>query len=578
MTYIKSKDIKVYPTAWRGKAVNDLIFNPESTLPVEDNSTNLHKYLTTYDSGNYVITDTFKVADISYFTEFKFVLGGYVFTINNISDYFTGKSNVFAVIKVIPKGLNGGEDVNNVSVVGNTLSNMDSNDDILDSSTYDFQGLSIQDGVLSEADNTTFTYGLQLLVEGSVPESSKLRLRTDNIANINASGSIQSNNIKTSFYTNRLDSPLANIYKLNVTGVCTLSQLFAQNSSTATLGSASTPFATAHIKTVTLNVLQNMFQEGITLKGDMFPASKGQHLGTSQSYFNYIHAEFIKGEGEEPSLDGFQIGNIYQVNTGEVYVSAALYNGNSSTSYLKIGSNLGLSGNTYPLADDNYDLGSYTSRFSTIHTRTLRATDNFLSGWLYVSQIAYDSTSTAYQRYISISSPLKVRANIIPEDNTTPCLGDSSHKFLQGNFSNLVAVNITAASSISTSYVYAYNGSFTNILFTSSLNARYVSASIISAAQFNAVCDRRLKTNVNSFDYNRSLLDLSVYTFDYINGPKNNIGIMAQDLQEIYPQLVSEDENGYLNIKETKLVYLLMKEVKNLKQEITELKKIIYRR
>lgn len=47
---------------------------------------------------------------------------------------------------------------------------------------------------------------------------------------------------------------------------------------------------------------------------------------------------------------------------------------------------------------------------------------------------------------------------------------------------------------------------------------------------------------------------------------------MAQDLEELYPELVTKDDNGKLSIQENKLVYLLIEEIKNLKKEINILK------
>ena len=77
----------------------------------------------------------------------------------------------------------------------------------------------------------------------------------------------------------------------------------------------------------------------------------------------------------------------------------------------------------------------------------------------------------------------------------------------------------------------------------------------------------------NSFENKKSILDLPIKRFDYINGKKNNIGCIAQDLQKLYPELVTTNEDGYLSIEETKLVYLLIDEVKKLKEEVDKLKK-----
>ena len=90
----------------------------------------------------------------------------------------------------------------------------------------------------------------------------------------------------------------------------------------------------------------------------------------------------------------------------------------------------------------------------------------------------------------------------------------------------------------------------------------------IQASSYNATSDARLKENFVEYKSNKSILDLPVYTFDFIDGAKNQIGCKAQDLQEICPELVTENEDGYLVIQESKLVYLLLEEIKKLRQEL----------
>lgn len=94
----------------------------------------------------------------------------------------------------------------------------------------------------------------------------------------------------------------------------------------------------------------------------------------------------------------------------------------------------------------------------------------------------------------------------------------------------------------------------------------------LTASSFNATSDRRLKHNIIDFTPQHSILDLPIYKFDFINGAKNQIGCLAQDLQQICPEIVNEDGDGYLSIQEGKIVYLLIDEIKKLKDEINELK------
>lgn len=93
------------------------------------------------------------------------------------------------------------------------------------------------------------------------------------------------------------------------------------------------------------------------------------------------------------------------------------------------------------------------------------------------------------------------------------------------------------------------------------------------ATTFNAKSDKRLKENIIDYKPEKSILDLPIKKFDFIDGPKNQIGCIAQDLKEICPEIVNENEKGYLSIQESKLVYLLLDEVKKLKNEVEKLKR-----
>lgn len=96
----------------------------------------------------------------------------------------------------------------------------------------------------------------------------------------------------------------------------------------------------------------------------------------------------------------------------------------------------------------------------------------------------------------------------------------------------------------------------------------------VTAQSFTATSDIRKKTNVRDYACDKSILDLPVKEFEYISDETHtkHIGCIAQDLIKICPEIVHEDENGYLSIEESKLVYLLLQEVKSLKQEVSALK------
>ena len=135
-------------------------------------------------------------------------------------------------------------------------------------------------------------------------------------------------------------------------------------------------------------------------------------------------------------------------------------------------------------------------------------------------------------------------------------------------------LNIYPENSSSTALYFNYRSGMNKLIVWNGAGGSGAGGTV-EAGSFNATSDKRLKENI--VEYNsptaKSILNLPVYKFDFIGGQKNQIGCLAQDLQEICPELVDEDEKGYLSIKESKIVYLLLEEVKQLKKEVDELKK-----
>lgn len=94
----------------------------------------------------------------------------------------------------------------------------------------------------------------------------------------------------------------------------------------------------------------------------------------------------------------------------------------------------------------------------------------------------------------------------------------------------------------------------------------------ITATCYHAKSDLRLKENIKDYIPKNSILDLPIVEFDFKNSAKHQIGCIAQDLQNLFPELVDTNDDGYLTIAENKLVYLCILEIKKLKAEIEALK------
>lgn len=58
----------------------------------------------------------------------------------------------------------------------------------------------------------------------------------------------------------------------------------------------------------------------------------------------------------------------------------------------------------------------------------------------------------------------------------------------------------------------------------------------------------------------------------YPERTERDVGVIAQEVQEVLPSAVVEREDGYLAISYDKLIPLLIESIKTLKQEIDTLK------
>ena len=55
-------------------------------------------------------------------------------------------------------------------------------------------------------------------------------------------------------------------------------------------------------------------------------------------------------------------------------------------------------------------------------------------------------------------------------------------------------------------------------------------------------------------------------------GGKKDIGVIAQEIQKVLPEVVTEDNKGYLSVSYGNIVGVLIEAVKELKAEVEDLK------
>jgi hypothetical protein len=87
--------------------------------------------------------------------------------------------------------------------------------------------------------------------------------------------------------------------------------------------------------------------------------------------------------------------------------------------------------------------------------------------------------------------------------------------------------------------------------------------------------DKKLKTNINEInDKTKNIIfELNPVVFEYINdnNKKKHYGLIAQEVEKIYPELVST-EVGYKTVNYNELIPIMLSKMKNMQEEINLLK------
>ena len=99
-----------------------------------------------------------------------------------------------------------------------------------------------------------------------------------------------------------------------------------------------------------------------------------------------------------------------------------------------------------------------------------------------------------------------------------------------------------------------------------------VSGSIRASGTVLQSSDERLKENINLIDnaFDRVNAIDGVY-FNWKDKEERNVGVLAQQVEKVLPEVVSQDGNGYLNVDYGGIVPLLLEAIKELEARVTEL-------
>lgn len=86
--------------------------------------------------------------------------------------------------------------------------------------------------------------------------------------------------------------------------------------------------------------------------------------------------------------------------------------------------------------------------------------------------------------------------------------------------------------------------------------------------QVNLTSDRRLKSDIEKLGGINKILSLTGYSYRFNDSEERSAGLLAQEVQRVLPEAVSQDERGYLSLDYNAIIALLVNAVKDQQEMI----------
>ena len=244
---------------------------------------------------------------------------------------------------------------------------------------------------------------------------------------------------------------------------------------------------------------------------------------------------------------GYGAGASHELNYGLLAVGTNAAFKTASLGGVAIGSSSGYENFGYA---EFVSIGYYSSKNSTGLSGTTilgyRALENNQNPLAYVTVIGHDNRD------------IENSTLIIDNGNSDP------DKLILGNRENgRIHINGTDANILSSTYEFAVFGD----------------ASKNTPGDWAGHSDKRLKKNIiamNTQNEMNNILQLNAYQYQWkneANGIKPMKGLMAQEIQEVYPEKVQKDKEGFLTTAYTDYTPLLISAIQEINNKVNQLEK-----
>ena len=194
--------------------------------------------------------------------------------------------------------------------------------------------------------------------------------------------------------------------------------------------------------------------------------------------------------------------------------------------------------------------------------------DENLGSFYYSSSIAEGGTVLVLHYTGSSQVPINRTAHQVPLAKGIQPGTNRRIAFYSGSTALTTAAGLIASSSGDGISVGINVNESTDLPLTYNLE---VSGSIRTSAAVFQSSDERLKSNILTVtDGLSKVVSSRGVTFD--KDGTNQYGVIAQEIQKVLPEVVSEDNNGYLSVNYNGIVGVLIEAIKELKDEVDDLK------
>ena len=100
------------------------------------------------------------------------------------------------------------------------------------------------------------------------------------------------------------------------------------------------------------------------------------------------------------------------------------------------------------------------------------------------------------------------------------------------------------------------------------------STGLLTSTDYNSSSDKRLKKSIKTVNSALEKVEaLRGVTFTWKDSNTSAIGMIAQEVQEVLPEVVTTDDDGYMGIKYTNVIGVLVEAIKELKADFEAYKK-----